>query len=409
MTHCSAALQNLLVYRHILNDELLQKITRLNSSDDVFSCEAASGLIEKMESLGLEGNALHNYLVYLICHDSNTFSTSCEKNCGRIGPSLSDAVLTDIATIKTFLYHDFPSLPAADLLTNYTPTDIRPNHDFTNIVKAFLDDTPEEVLECIKKYYIQHGYGDIAGYRFFRWSEHHKLTGITHYDAVTLADLIGYEHQKQVLTTNIVAFLSNKPCHDVLLVGARGTGKSSSVKALVNEYHAEGLRLVEVPKHALKDIPIIMDTLRKYGKRFIVFLDDLSFEETELEYKYLKSVLEGGVELKPENVMICATSNRRHIIRETWQDRAGDSEDIHRFDSVHEKLSLSDRFGITLSFLTPSQEEYVHIIEELAKKNHLPLSSAQLRLEAIQWEMSHSGRSGRTAHQLITHLSGKQP
>lgn len=408
MVHSLGILQKLLVYRNILQDDLLQKLNCLTTSDDILRYELAYDFLQRAEHLGLEGNILHNYIVYLIAHDENIFSVTAEKNAGIIGSSLSEAVIEDIKTIKHFMSRDYHSLFGLDSLFSYSPTTCHMSNDLQTLITLFLDKEncypPEKIVSQLKMYYLQHGYGSIAGHAFFRWDAQKGLIGIPHHDTVTFNDIVGYERQKQILTTNIQSFLSNQPYQHVLLVGARGTGKSSSVKALVNEYYGSGLRLVEVPKHLLKNIPAILDKLRHFGKKFILFLDDLSFEETEIEYKYLKSVFEGGVELTPENVLICATSNRRHLIRETWQDRSGNTDDVHRFDSVHEKLSLADRFGLTLTYLTPNQEEYLHIVEEIAKKKNLHLSPASLESEAIQWEMLHSGRSGRSAQQLITHL-----
>lgn len=410
MTHFSDTLKKLIVYRNILQDDLIQMLMETRSSDDVLRYELVCELIKRAESLGLAGNILHKYIIYLIARDENMFSITAEKTGGIIGSGLSKAVIGDIEIIKEFIALDLCSLLGINILSSYSPTTIHTSDDLDKLTNVFLDEgshyKPDHILSQLNSHYIRCGYGNIAGYTFFRWDEHRGLVGIKHFDPVTFADIVGYERQKQILITNMQAFLSDKPYHNVLLAGARGTGKSSSVKALVNEYYRNGLRLVEVPKQSLKDIPKIMEILQKYGKKFILFLDDLSFEENEVEYKYLKSVLEGGVERKPENVLICATSNRRHLIRESWHDRSDNTDDVHRFDSVHEKLSLSDRFGITLTYLTPSQEEFIHIVEETAKKKNLPLSSSRLKAEAIQWEMLHSGRSGRTAQQLITHLLG---
>lgn len=401
-------LQKLLVYRNIIKDDLVQKLICFCVADKVLPYEIAHDLIKQAENLGLEGNVLHNYLVYLIAHDENIFSVAAEKTGGIIGSSLTAAVIEDIKIIKNFIAGDFCSQLGIDILKSYSPAVRQMSGDFQELCNIFLDETsqytPEQVELRLEAYYLRHGYGDIAEYAFFRWDGHGKLAGIKHFDPVTFDDIVGYEQQKHTLLTNTESFLANSPYHHVLLVGARGTGKSSSVKALVNKYFHAGLRLVEVPKEALKDIPTIMNVLHKYGKKFILFLDDLSFEESEIEYKHLKSVLEGGVELTPENVLICATSNHRHLIHESWQDRYGSTNDVHRLDSVHEKLSLSDRFGIILTYLTPTQEEYMHMIEEIAKKENLPLSPAQLKSEALHWEMLHSGRSGRIARQFITHL-----
>ena len=400
-------LQNLLVYRNILSDKLLRKFICCEFTQSEVPCALACELIKKAEQLGLSGNLLHSYILYLVSRDENTFSMTAEKCGGIIGSSLTKAVLRDINVLKQF-FQQSKNTFSDNLIGCYEPTNKSLGHHLRLLKTVFFDEknqyTPEQVMNELIKHYICHGYGTIAGYAFLRWDEHRHLAGIKHYDTVTLADIVGYERQKHTLIKNTEAFLAGKPYHNVLLVGARGTGKSSSVKALINEYYCKGLRLVEIPKHSLSDLTKVMHTLERYGKKFILFLDDLSFEETEVEYKCLKSALEGGVELKPANIMICATSNRRHLIRETWQDRAGKPDDIHRLDSVHEKLSLSDRFGITLTYQEPNQEEYMHIVQELAKKHAVPISPAELKSQAVRWEMSHSGRSGRTARQLITHL-----
>jgi len=401
-------LQELLVYRNILADNLLREILCREFMQGKFPYDLAYELIKKAEHQGFKGNLLHNYILYLIARDENAFSIAAEKYGGHIGESLTKAVLRDITVIKQFFQQNKDTLSSNDLIKSYVPTNNSSSNHLQRLAIAFFDEkgqyTPDQVMNELIQHYICHGYGTIAGHAFLRWDEQQHLVGIKHYDTVTFEDIVGYERQKHILIKNTEAFLTNKPYHNVLLVGARGTGKSSSVKALINEYYCKGLRLVEIPKRSLSDLTKVMNTLERYGKKFILFLDDLSFEETEVEYKCLKSALEGGVELKPENVMICATSNRRHLVRETWQDRAGNPDDVHRLDSVHEKISLSDRFGITLTYHAPNQEEYMHIVQELAKKHDVPISPSELKSQAVRWEMSHSGRSGRTARQLITHL-----
>ena len=249
-----------------------------------------------------------------------------------------------------------------------------------------------------------------AAYRAFRWDSASKnIVGIRHFETIRLSDLIGYAHQKELLTGNTTAFVDGKPANNVLLVGARGTGKSSGVKALVNEYYAKGLRLVQITKPQLKTLPDLMETLRRFmSKRFIIFLDDLSFEESEAEYKHLKSAIEGGVESRPENVLIYATSNRRHLIRETWRDRSEDHDELYRDDSTNETISLSDRFGLIIHYYAPSQAEYLEIIRSMLKRRGVELDAEQLRIEGLRWEMSHSGRNGRTAQQFVTHYLGQR-
>ncbi len=194
----------------------------------------------------------------------------------------------------------------------------------------------------------------------------------------------------------------------MLLFGDAGTGKSTSIKAVLNMYYSRGLRMIEVFKHEFKDLSRIIAEIKNRNYRFIIYMDDLSFEEFEIEYKYLKAVIEGGLETKPENVLIYATSNRRHLIRETWSDRSDMSQDeLHRSDTMQEKLSLAARFGVSIGFYKPSQQEYFNIVKELAKKHPgIKLPYEQLCLEANKWELSHGGISGRTAQQFINYLAG---
>ena len=225
---------------------------------------------------------------------------------------------------------------------------------------------------------------------------------------MTLDDLVGYESQKQKLIENTEAFVHGRQANNVLLFGDAGTGKSTSIKAILNQYYAQGLRMIEVYKHEFQYLSRIISEIKNRNYRFIIFMDDLSFEEFEIEYKYLKAVIEGGLETKPENVLIYATSNRRHLVRETWSDRSDMSQDeLHRSDTMQEKLSLAGRFGVSIGFYRPSQKEYFEIVTELAKEYpQISLSQEELLQKANQWELSHGGISGRTARQFIDHLAG---
>ena len=221
---------------------------------------------------------------------------------------------------------------------------------------------------------------------------------------------MGYETQKEQLIANTEAFVEGRRANNVLLYGDAGTGKSTSIKAILNRYYDRGLRMIEVYKHQFKDLARIINQIKTRNYRFIIFMDDLSFEEFEIEYKYLKAVIEGGLEPKPENVLIYATSNRRHLIRETWSDRAdADSEDIHRNDTVEEKLSLSARFGVTIGYFKPRPNEFYDIVLNLAHRDpSITLSDDELKRRAQIWEVRHGGYSGRTAQQFIDSLSGEE-
>ena len=236
-----------------------------------------------------------------------------------------------------------------------------------------------------------------------------KLIPITNTYHVLLDDLVGYEIQKKKLIDNTRAFVEGRSANNCLLFGDSGTGKSTSVKAILNEYYSKGLRMIEIYKHQFEDLSSVIAMIKNRNYRFIIYMDDLSFEEFEIEYKYLKAVIEGGLETKPDNVLIYATSNRRHLIRETWSDRSDMSKDeLHHSDTMQEKLSLVARFGITINYSAPDQKEFMNIVKELAKKYpNITLTQDELVRQANMWELSHGGLSGRTAQQFITYLAGQ--
>jgi len=354
----------------------------------------------------LSGNLYRSYLIYLLAHEPNLVSTSIEMHGGKIGESLREVFKKDIEILLPIFRGEL--LGDLNILDIYKPTVENKNESFNELARRLerVNDAAEITYTFIE-HYKRYGYGDIATYRAFRWDD--KLIGVRHFEKIRLNDLIGYAHQKELLTGNTAAFVDGKPANNVLLVGARGTGKSSSVKALVNEYYSKGLRLLQITKPQLKFLPEIMEALRKFlSKRFIIFLDDLSFDESETEYKYLKSAIEGGVESRPENVLIYATSNRRHLIRETWRDRSDEQEELYREDSTNETISLSDRFGLIVHYYAPTQAEYLEIIRSMLKRQGIELDEEHLRLEGLRWEMSHSGRNGRTAQQFVNYYLGQR-
>lgn len=203
--------------------------------------------------------------------------------------------------------------------------------------------------------------------------------------------------------------MQGKKANNVLLFGDSGTGKSTSIKAIVNEFYPQGLRMIEIYKHQFQDLSAVIAQIKNRNYKFIIYMDDLSFEEFEIEYKFLKAVIEGGVETRPDNILIYATSNRRHLIKENWSDRDDvvNQNGMHRSDTMEEKLSLVNRFGVTINYSKPSQKEYFHIVTELAKKAGITMTEKELCAEANKWELGHGGISGRTAQQFINYLLGK--
>ncbi|NDJ25415.1 DUF815 domain-containing protein [Nostoc sp. B(2019)] len=260
-------------------------------------------------------------------------------------------------------------------------------------------------VEDLAAYYRQFGSGLFAEYRALRWQSG-QFIGIRYSDPVKLSTLVGYESQRDALLKNTEFLLSGEMALHVLLYGSRGSGKSSLVKALLNEYSYHNLRLLEVAKSDLKDLPEIVEHLRGVSQKFIIFVDDLSFEEDDDAFKALKVVLEGNLTARPQNAVVYATSNRRHLIREFFVDRPApkDNEEIHAWDTMQEKLSFSDRFGLTLTFEPADQKTYLKIVGHLAAQAEINIKPEDLEYQALQWATRHNGRSGRTARQFVDFL-----
>ena len=282
-----------------------------------------------------------------------------------------------------------------------------------NIFAAIEDELFQVYLQCrdaaafipgLLAFHRQYGYGNMALTNFWQWRG--ELLPVGQPDAGKLSDIIGYGRQKQAVLENTEILLGGFPANHLLLYGERGTGKSSLVKAVAAHYQERRLKLIEIHRHALHTMGDLIEQIRPYPYSFILFLDDLSFEEEDEDYKVLKNLLDGGVKAIPENMVIYATSNRKHLIKETWQDRAGE-EEISK-DGMTEKLSLVHRFGKTITFAAPSQEEYLEIVKELAGQHHIAVSWDTLEKEALLWERRYHSRSGRTAVQFIRDFMGRE-
>ena len=269
-----------------------------------------------------------------------------------------------------------------------------------------------EFFEAVTDFYKAYGVGMFGLNKAFRLIDKGQgepdFYPINNLDKVMLDDLVGYEIQKKKLVDNTEAFVQGRKANNVLLFGDSGTGKSTSIKAIVNQYYDQGLRMIEIYKHQFKDLSGVIARIKNRNYRFIIYMDDLSFEEFEIEYKFLKAVIEGGVETKPENILIYATSNRRHLIKENWNDRNDmeHTQDMHRSDTMEEKLSLVNRFGVTISYTKPTPKEFMEIVITLARKQGIAMSDEDLKKEANKWELSHGGISGRTAQQFVKYLAG---
>jgi len=399
-------LSTLFVLNTLDHDPILNFLTGDDDNMEI-RAECTGYLIRAAEDLGLSGNLLSRYLLHVFTHKSNLISKTMERTGLPPGSSLRQAFYEDIEHLYPLLTQPTSAFLGEKLLDNYEPT--QNIYDKTeDFLLPWIEaaQTPRDYAEALLTFYARYGYGDIASYVVFRWDDAaDRICGIPHFERTQMKNLIGYQRQKEQLLQNTRAFVDGKPANHVLLVGARGTGKSSAVKALVSEYEESRLRLVQVTKEQLRKLPEIMDALRNYvGRKFILFLDDISFEDSDAEFKSVKSAIEGGVSACPPNVCLYATSNRRHLVRETWRDR--EQDEIYRDDTINETVSLSDRFGLIIHYHTPDQDEYLAIIDHMLSQKGIHLSPEELRIAGLRWEMTHSGRSGRAAQQFVAHYLG---
>ena len=364
-------------------------------------------------------------LTWVLMTNQNSFTLTCER-VGASEGSVNHFAKGDFAVFRRLFHYDFSPIEqdlGIDCFTTIRHYRAIPkrertyNRDISRQVLSLRRSLAaaadgEEMFRLVTDYYRQYGFGTFAMNRAFRIQsaagQGVEFLPISNIDGVMLDDLLGYESQKRELRRNTEAFLAGKHANNVLLYGDAGTGKSTSVKALINEYYDQGLRMIEIYKHQFRDLSSLMGAIKNRNYRFIIFIDDLSFEENEVEYKFLKAVIEGGVETRPDNVLIYATSNRRHLIRETWNDRT-DMEhngDIHRSDTVEEKLSLASRFGVAINYNAPTPREYQDIVRALAARQGIGMEEKELLARANTWEVRHGGFSGRTAQQFVHYLEG---
>lgn len=412
----ASRLDNLVIYRNIMEDELVATLYNLakclngarpRESATQLYYQFISLLIRKAEEHGLSDNLFGKYIAMLYLNDENVFSLACENNIRVEGSNLYNIVMKDINTLYFLINLDVQNmadnLGANEKIAGYTALNVVMGSYVEHMVNT---DSHEGLIEALVLYYRLMGAGKLGTYRMLRFDKEKGIVGVPNYDSVVFDDIIGCDHQKRILINNTEAFLTGAAANNVLLTGSRGTGKSSCVKALANKYHDRGLRLLEISKEQIVYLPRIMSQIANRGKKFIIFIDDLSFDDFEVQFKYMKSILEGSVSACPSNTLFYATSNRRHVIHEKWSDKDGalDGEEIHTTDTVNEKLSLSDRFGITLTFPKPSPDEYVNIVVGLAKKEKLSISEDFLREQAMKWELNQRNFSGRTARQFINNI-----
>lgn len=414
--------KTLIIYRKLLNNEIIN-LTLSLVNDLITDKEISNSFLNKYYDIQyllintinddkiISGSIWKDFILNLMLNDENKVSLSCEKKIINSKHPLYNLFIKELSILKELYNINWDEIGGKiednnNILNIIYPTILR-DEDYNKKIKLVNLLKNDCEISCFAKelikYYNEVGCGDLGRYKAFKWDN--GLIGIEKIDNIKIEDLIGYEHQKEILIKNTEAFVSGQRGNNVLLYGDKGTGKSSSVKAMLNKYHSKGLRMIELTKEQFLEFPKIINSISNRNYRFIVFIDDLSFEDFETEYKHFKAILEGGLQVQSENVLIYVTSNRRHLVRESWNDQNESGEEIHISDSIQEKLSLADRFGITITYLSPNQESYLKIVEELAVKNNINLSKEELKERAIKWEMKYHGRSGRTAKQFIDYLS----
>lgn len=428
--------RELIVYKNFEDGQLLDNITFLiehyedefyeknNKNLKTLFYDCIHKLIELAGTYGFHGNLWHCYLANLLVNNENSYSTACEIR-GAIEGTINQAALHDIEIFKEFYDFDFTpvmealGVPEYAMLLNYQAStqesrvyNKRICERICELAARFQsDNTPEEMKETLTEFYRDYGVGKFGLHKSFRIV--HKEDGvhiepILNIAHVKLSDLVGYELAKQKLVDNTEAFVSGRKANNCLLYGDAGTGKSSSIKGIANEYYDRGLRIIEVYKHQFQDLNDVIAMIKNRNYKFIIYMDDLSFEDFEIEYKYLKAVIEGGLEKKPENVLIYATSNRRHLVREKFSDKEEREDDLHKGDTVAEKLSLVSRFGVTIYFGAPDKKQFQEIVRRLAGRNGIEMEEEALLMEANKWELNHGGLSGRTAQQFVDYLLGQK-
>lgn len=429
-------ISNLLVYGQPPEDSILWQLADIcerlkngTESRDALRTRVfgqVRNLLAVATDYAFDKNLWHNYLTFLLITNENPFSLVCEKTGAQEG-SVNHFVKHDFEMFRKLFDYDFSwlekelSIDCFTELTHYQAIrkkELMYNKNVSEKVRTLSEALEtaadaEEFFRHVTDFYRDYGVGMFGLNKAFRIAENGdgtvRFLPINNMDSVVLSDLIGYELQKKRLIGNTQAFVDGGAANNVLLFGDSGTGKSTSIKAIVNQFYPQGLRMIEIYKHQFKDLSAIIAQIKNRNYRFIIYMDDLSFEEFEIEYKFLKAVIEGGVETKPDNILIYATSNRRHLIKETWHDREDmeHNEDIHRSDTMEEKLSLVNRFGLTIFFAKPNKADFNEIAVGLARRAGIEesvMTDEEICYEANRFEMRGGGLSGRTAQQFVNYL-----
>ncbi len=369
-----------------MNCRTMQSLERLLKSFEVDdTVKQIQSYSDFVSNLYRHNNDLSSYILTLILEDENIYMIRKAHKL-EISEKMHECLVNELESLQMIAEMTSAMVKNNIAYDGFLPDWDNTPYDFTEEYKNRVDNI--EVF----------GYGVYAKYYMFIVKES-NIIPVKYPDEIKLSQLIGYEKQRQLIIENTTALISGKPASNVLLTGDAGTGKSSSVKAIANEFRDKGLRIIEVRKDQLREIPLIIDNLSKNPLKFILFIDDLTFASGEDDFGALKAILEGSVSARADNIAIYATSNRRHLVKENFSDRDGD--DMHRNDTVQEIVSLSERFGLKIAFSKPNKEEYLEIVYGLAEHYKLDMTKEELEKEAERFAIGRSGRSARAAKHFI--------
>jgi len=378
-------LNSLTIFRNLLNEEVIIKFRRLLDASTQEVANFINVYCDFCAALYQYDTNLSHYFYHYIMNSENVYIQKVAQG-KPIDQVLEQALLYELSFLQE-----------VSIITSKEICFDVPYHDFlpqwTNTSYQFEKDYLEKIKNLAKE-----GYGVFAKYHVFTMMEQ-GLVGVKYPDPQKLSDLIGYQREREMVLKNTEAFLNGMKASNVLLYGDAGTGKSSTVKAIVNKYKDQGLRLVEIKKHQLFGLPALIDELARNPLKFIIFIDDLSFNGNDDNFVALKTILEGGVSGNTKNIIIYATSNRRHFVKESMKDR--NSDELFTNDSIQETMSLAARFGLTITFQKPGKDLFLEIVEALAKEQGLSLQGDELIKQAEAFALRNNGRSPRTAKQFV--------
>lgn len=388
MQELSLRIHSVSVLRDLLHDPVIKALVRfLDLSENAEVSEKVDAYSEFVHSLyGAGTENLSEYVERIINESENVYI----KTCGR--GEVPSEVLS-----RSF----FEDLKTFNAIASLTPEELGLKYDFLpgwTAESADIGAKYSDRIENIGKY----GYGIYAKYKMFCVGEDYSILPVQNPDSIRLCDLVDYEREQKIILDNTKALLDGRPAANILLTGDAGTGKSSTIKAVVNELYDRGLRIIEIRKAQFRGIPKILDELTDNPLKFILFIDDLSFSSGDDSFSALKAILEGSVSAKSGNVVIYATSNRRHLVKEKFSDREGD--DVHFNDTMQEILSLSERFGIQLTFQRPDKATYLHIVHSLAQKKGISYDEVKIDAAAERFALKRGTRSARAAQQFVDNL-----